>query len=564
VAVHPSASLLARTPIGGPAEIPDWALPQALTVRLFGAELDPEAIQRLVAAVMVQVADRRDGGVDDAQARRAALHIPSPPPASSAPKPAPVGSGAEMVTFPFVLRPDEQSPPLFEFDLQDVPVTDASFDEHLQTAYLLGGSPAVAAVCGGLALQSQRHRYAAEEAADAQTWLINSRSSDVSGKTEAMLIPEEDVARRGAAAAGQAAVARRYERAEEVCANARTRHQKRVAEVRDRFTDAAVRALARRLARSRAELVEQAERYGLKPDDVYTGDDALLMQAHLTAIRPQQRQAVRSVKSILGKLAEARAATTLAERDASATEILSPIIDAIAAAAVLFGSGDQPFTNPGPGSPGATAEVVRAHAREARSNAALALARYSAARAVATVAHPAVRLIPDPVPLEAGTVTDEILAVRLAKSLARVHRSIDIIEARVLGPQGFRDRVYGYPALVLGTLREMGLEPTSLEAVVAREVGERRRAVEEELDNVLGWAGIIVPLLAAVVTGGAGAVLAGLLLDVGNVMTAAEKYEVGGAEFSSALSAVEALGQQDPSRVEIGIAVAFAMLNVVV
>jgi len=334
-----------------------------------------------------------------------------------------------------------------------------------------------------------------------------------------------------------------------------------VAEARDRFTDAAVRALARRLARSRAELAEQAERYGLKPDHVYTGDKALLTKAHLTAIRPQQRLAVRSVKSMLVKLAEARAATTRAEREVAATEILGPIVNAIAAAALLFDSGTQPFTTPGPGAPAATAEVLRAHAREVRPNAALALARYSAARAVATVAHPAVRLISDPVPLEAGNLTDEALAVRLAASLARVHRSIETIEARVLGPHGVRDRVYGYPALVQETLRTMGLASTSLEAVLAREVGERRRAVEEELDDVLGSAGMIVPLLAAVVTGGAGAVLAGLLLDVGNVMTAAEKYEVERAEFASALSAVEALGQRDPSRLEIGVAVAFALLN---
>jgi hypothetical protein len=564
-AVPPGASLPAPTPVGWPAEAPAWAPPPALAERLFGAELDPEGIQRLVASVMVQVAGRREDGVDDARARQAALHVPSPPPppAPSAPKPPPVVTGAETVTFPFVLRPEAQSPPLFEFDMENVPLTDGSFDEHLQTAYLLGGSPAVAAVCGGLALQSMRHRKAADEAAAAQTRLLQSRSSDVSGgTTEEMLISPEEVARRAAAAAGLAAVARRYERAEEVCASARTRLEKRVAEARDRFTDAAVRALARRLARSRAELVEQADRYGLKPDDVYTGDNALLARAHLTVIRPQQRQAVRSVKSVLVKLAEARAAATLAERDVTATEVLSPIVDAIAAA-VTFGSGAPPFTRPGPGSPQAAAEALRAHAREVRPAAALALARYSAARAVATVAHPAVRLIPDPVPLEGGTVTDEVLAVRLAKSLARVHRSIGVIEARVLGPHGIRDRVYGYPALVLETLRELGLEPTSLEAVMAREVGERRKAVEKALDDVLGWAGMIVPVLVGAVTGGAGAVLAGLLLDVGNVMEAAEKYEVEGAEFASALSALEALGQRDPSRAEIGVAVAFAILGVV-
>jgi hypothetical protein len=561
-AVPPGASLPAPTPVGGPAETPTWAPTPALAERLFGAELDPEGIQRLVASVMVQVASPREGGVDDARARQAALHVPSSlPPAPSAPKP-PVVTGAETVTFPFVLRPDAQSPPLFEFDMENVPLTDGSFDEHLQTAYLLGGSPAVAAVCGGLALQSTRHRNAADEAAAAQTRLLQSRSSDVSGTPEAMLLPAEEVARRGSVAAGLAAMVRRYERAEEVCTNARTRHEGRVAEARDRFTDAAVRALARRLARSRAELAEQADRYGLKPDDVYTGDNALLSRAHLTVIRPQQRQAVRSVKSVLVKLAEARAAATLAERDVTATEVMSPIVDAILAA-VMFGSGVPPFTPQGPGSPQATADALRAHAREVRPTAALALARYSAARAVATVAHPAVRLIPDPVPLEGGTVTDEVLAVRLAKSLARVHRSIDVIEERVLGPHGIRDRVYGYPALVVETLRELGLEPTSLEAVMAREVGERRKAVEEALDDILGWAGMIVPVLVGAMTGGVGAVLAGLLLDVGNVMEAAEKYEVEGAEFASALSAVEALGQRDPSRVEIGFAVAFAILGVV-
>jgi hypothetical protein len=563
-AVPPGASLLVPTPTGGPAGTSAWAPPPALAERLFGAELDPEGIQRLVASVMVQVADGREGGVDDARARQAALHVPSStPPAPSAPKPPPVVTSAETVTFPFVLSPDAQGPPLFKFEMENVPLTDGSFDEHLQAAYLLGGSPAVDAVCGGLALRSKWHRNAADEAAAAQTSLLQSRSrADVSGTTEAMLIPPEEVTRRAGAAAGLEAVARRYERAEEVCTSARTRHEKSVAEARDRFTDAAVRALALRLARSRAELAEQADRYGLKPNDVYTGDNALLLRAHLTAIRPQQRQAVRSVKSVLVKLAEARAAVTLAERDVTATDLLSPIVDAIAGA-VTFGSGASPFTQPGPGSPQATAEALQAHAREARPTAALALARYSAARAVATIAHPAVRLIPDPVPLEGGTVTDEVLAVRLAKSLARVHRSIGVIEERVLGPHGIRDRVYGYPALVVETLRELGLGPTSLEAVMAREVGERRKAVEETLDDVLGWAGMIVPVLVGAVTGGAGAALAGLLLDVGNVMEAAEKYEVEGAEFASALSAVEALGQLDPSRVEIGVAVAFTILGVV-
>jgi hypothetical protein len=560
-AVPPGASLLAPTPIGGPRETPAWAPSPALAERLFGGELDPEGIQRLVASVMVQVTDGRDGGVDNMRARQAALHVPSPPPAAAAPKPPPVVTDAETVTFPFVLRPDPESPPLYEFEMENVPVRDGSFDEHLQAAYLLGGSPAVAAVCGGLALRSTRHRNAADVAAAAHTHLLQSRSSDVSGgTTEAMLIPPEEVAQRATATAGLEAVARRYERADEVCTSARTRHEKRVAEARDRFTDAAVRTLARRLARSRAELAEQADRYGLKPDDVYTGDNVWLLRAHLTAIRPQQRQAVRSVKSVLVKLAEARAAVTPAERDVTATDLLSPIMDAIAVA-VTLGSGAAPFTQPGPGSPQATAEALRAHAREARETAALALARYSAARAVATIAHPAVRLIPDPVPLEGGTVTDEVLAGRLAGSLARVHRSIDVIEERVLGPNGIRDRVYGYPALVVETLRELGLGPTSLEAVMAREVGERRKAVEEALDDVLGLAGMIVPMLVSAATGGAGAVLAGLLLDVGNVMKAAKKYEVEGAEFASALSAVEALGELDPSRAEIGVAVFFTILN---
>src|SRR5688500_7370216 len=144
-AVTPSASLLAPMPVGGPAEAPAWAPPPALAERLFGAELDPEGIQRLVASVMVQVARGHEGGVDDARARQAALHVPSPPPpAPSAPKPPPVVTGAETVTLPFVLRPDAQSPPLFKFDMENVPVTDGSFDEHLQTAYLLGGSLAVA------------------------------------------------------------------------------------------------------------------------------------------------------------------------------------------------------------------------------------------------------------------------------------------------------------------------------------------------------------------------------------------------------------------------------------
>jgi hypothetical protein len=541
-------------------------LPRALSERLFGIELDPEGLQRLLAPAFYTAEQGTRSDPFTEGARDTALRRPEQAPNAFGPAAAPQSAPAvigDVVTFPFVVRRAAYSEPLLDFQLENVTVSAASFDHHILAAYRLAGTPGVAALCGGLALEATRRRIAADAAAQEQRRLEGDRrASDVSGTTDAMLIPLAEIVRREETTAKLDEAARRYERAAELSTAARTRHERVVAEARARFTDAAARILSGKLAKARLELEQQADRYGLKPDGVFTGDTAGLLRARLAPLTPAQRQAVRSLKDVLVLLSKTRTVLDSAQSEAALTQRITPFLEALVGWTALASPGQPPMAQ-SPGSPAWALQELRTSGRQTVSDAAQALASYAASRAVAAVVHPAVRFIDDPVALEGDTITDDIMAVRLAKSLHRVWISTNVVEERVLALGGIRARVYDYAAVVAETLKALDCEPTSVTAVMAREVTEGRHAARVELDEILGTGAMVLPLLAGAFTGGAGAVLTGLLLDSANVLAAAERYEAERAAFASALSAADALAEEDPSRAELTMAIAFTVMGLV-